>query len=71
MQEVNITAICLAITQVADGRCEELLSDAEATAKTFKEVLLKFSNCHRVYSSRVPLSEADLTELGEIQSVHA
>ena len=42
MQEVNITAICLAMTRVADNRCEELLSDAEATSKKFKEAFLNF-----------------------------
>ena len=65
MQEVNITAICLAITRVADNRCEELLSDAEATSKKFKEAFLKFSSCHQVYSSRVHLDDDSLLQLGE------
>ena len=49
----------------SSGCCQELLGDAEATAKKFKTAFQKFSSCHQVYSSRAPLTDEDLSELGK------
>ena len=63
-QELNVTVLCLAITDVADQRCSSLLDNATATATKFKKVLTLFAKCHTVYSGQSFLSDNDLKDLG-------
>ena len=55
----------MAITNVADQRCPELLGKARETAAKFRTVLGLFSKCHQIYSSQHHLSDDDITSLGK------
>ena len=64
LQELNIVTLTLAITSVADKRCENLLDNARTTAEKFKKAFTLFARCHQVYSGQKYLTEDDLTDLG-------
>ena len=55
----------LAIIKVADERCQGLMGEVEKTAKKFKDAFIKFSSCHNIFTSRVPLTNEILISLGE------
>ena len=61
---MNITTLCLAITTVADERCQSLLDQARETADKFKTALTLFSQCHTAYNSQTYLTDDDLRHVG-------
>ena len=58
--------LCLAITNVADERCETLLQKASETATKFKTLLTLFAKCHTVYNGQSYLTDDCLKDLGMV-----
>ena len=64
LQELNITVLCLAITDVADKHCASMIDRARETSTKFRMVLTLFAKCHTAYSGQSYFTDDDLTTLG-------
>ena len=65
LQELNITVLCLAITDVA-----LMIDRARETSTKFRTVLTFFAKCHTAYSGQSYFTDDDLTTLGNKISTH-
>ena len=61
LQMPNIETLCGSVVEVARQHCPSLLSQAQ---KKFKEALVVFHSCHKLYDANV-LTDIQITGLGK------